>query len=168
MSLEFDRLNKLVMSIWFLGNNNTLASRRYIRVNPDPDPPPVYENPNLIQRILHQEISVIPVFKSRSCPVVCQYLEDLEFDEQFEFSLFETKSESVVGSTALNLEFVKDIETERANRSIDDYILRHQTAITATNIPKFLESASATLGSSAIASSSGIPAETPFIRTIPV
>ena len=97
---------------------------------------------------------MILVFKSRSCPVVCEYLEDLEFNEQFELSLFETKSKSVVGSTALNPEFVKDLETEKANRSIDDYILKLQNSIVATNIPKFLESTSATLGSSAIASSS--------------
>ena len=128
----------------------------------------MYENPNLIPRIVHRESSVIPVFKSRSCPVVFEYLEDIEFDEQFELSLFETKSESVVGSTALNPEFVKDLETKKANRSIENYILTLQTAILATNIPEFSESASATLGSSNIVSSSKIPSEPPFIPTIPL
>ena len=82
--------------------------------------------------------------------------------------MFETKSESVVGSTVLNPEFVKDIETERVDRSIDDYILNLQTSVVATNIPEFLESASATLGSSVVVSHLEIPTETPFIPTIPV
>ena len=38
----------------------------------------------------------------------------------------------------------------------------------ASNIANFLDSSFATLGSSAIVSSSGIPTETPFIPTIPV
>ena len=128
----------------------------------------MYENPNLIPRILRQESSVIPVFRSHSCLVVFEYLEDLEFDEHFYLSLFETKSESDVGSTVLNPEFVKDLETIKANRSIDDYILKLQTSIVATNIPKFLESASTTLGSSASVSNSKIPIEPPFIPTIPM
>ena len=66
---------------------------------------------------------MIPVFRSHSCPVFFEYLEDLEFDESFELSLFETKSESAVGATALIPEFVSDLENERANRSIDAYIL---------------------------------------------
>ena len=109
---------------------------------------------------------MIPVFRSCSCLVVFEYLEDLEFDEHFDLSLFETKSKSVVGSTVLNPEFVKDLETEKANKSIYDYILKLQTSIVATNIPEFLESTSAILGSSAIASCSEIPTETPFIPTI--
>ena len=48
--------------------------------------------------------------------MVFEYLEDLEFDEIFDMSLFETKSESVVGSTILNPEFVKDLETKKANK----------------------------------------------------
>lgn len=101
-----------------------------MRANPDPDLPPVYENPNLIPRIVHQGSSIIPVFKAQSCPIDFEYIEDLEFDEQFELSLFETKSESVIAN--------------------------------------FLETASATLGSSAISSSSRIPTKPPFIPTIPV
>lgn len=126
----------------------------------------MYENQNLIPRILRQESSVIPVFKSRSCPVVFEYLEDLEFDERFDLSLFKNKSKSLVSSTVFNLEFVKDLETERENRSIDSYILNLQTSILASNIPKFLESTSATLGSSTITSSSRIPIKPPFIPTI--
>ena len=90
---------------------------------------------------------MIPVFKSHSCTAVFEYLKDLEFDEKFELSLFETKSKSVIDSTVLNPEFVKDLEIEKANRSIDSYILNLQNSIVATNIPEFIESASATLGS---------------------
>ena len=126
----------------------------------------MYENPNLIPRILRQESFLIPIFRSHSCPVVFEYLEDLEFDEHFDLSFFETKYESVVCSTILNPEFVKDLEIERANRSIYDYILTIQTSIVATNIPEFFESASATLGSSVVVYSSKMPTETPFIPTI--
>ena len=128
----------------------------------------MHENPNLIPRILRKESSVILVFRSHSCPVVFEYLEDLEFDEHFYLSLFETKFESTVGSIVLNPNFVKYLETEKANRSIDDYILNLQTSIVATNIPEFLESASATLGLSAVVFGSEIPTENPFIPTIPM
>ena len=109
---------------------------------------------------------MIPVFRSHSFLVVFEYLDDLEFDEHFDLSLFETKSKSVAGSTVLKPEFVKDLEIEKANRSIDDYILNLKTSIVATNIPKFLGFAFATLGSSAVVSSLEIPIETPFIPTI--
>jgi len=62
------------------------------------------------------------VFKSHSCPDIFEYLEELDFDERFEISLFETKSERVVDSTVPNPQFLVDLETERANRSIDNYI----------------------------------------------
>ena len=96
------------------------------------------------------------VFQSHSCLVVFQYLEDLLFDEHFDLSLFETKSESVIGDIVLNPQFFQYLETKRANRSIDAYILNLQTSIVATNIPKLPESASATLGSSAVLSSSEV------------
>jgi len=83
-----------------------LASRRHTKENPDPNPPPVYENPNLIPRIVRQGSSIILVFKAQSCTIGFWYLEDQEFDEHFELSLFETKSKSVVTSTVLNPEFV--------------------------------------------------------------
>ena len=69
-------------------------------------------NPNLISRILRRESPVIPLFKYHSCPIVFEYLEDLDFDEQFELSLFETKSESAIGSTVINPEFIKYLEIE--------------------------------------------------------
>ena len=131
-----------------------MASKQHTRENSDLDPPPLYENPNLISKILHRESPVIPAFKSHSCPTVFEYLEDLEFDEKFELSLFETKSESAIDFTVLNPEFVKNIEIEIANRSIDSYILNIQNSIVATNIPEFIEFASTTLGSSAITSGS--------------
>ena len=129
----------------------------------------MYENPNLIPRILSQESSVILVFRSLSCLIAFEYIKDIPFDEHFDLSLFETKSESAVGATVLNSEFVQYLETERENRSIDAYILNSlQTSIVATNIPELLESASATLGSSVVLSSSKIHTEPPFIPTLPV
>ena len=82
--------------------NSMLASRRYTRVNPDPNPPHIYENPNLIPRLLRLESTITPVFKSHSCPDIFEYLEELEFDERFEISLFESKSERAVDYTIPN------------------------------------------------------------------
>ena len=62
------------------------------------------------------------MFKSHSCPNIFEYLEELEFDERFEISLFESKSERVVDYTVPNPQFLVDLETERANRLIDNYI----------------------------------------------
>jgi len=102
--------------------NSTLASRRYARANLDPDPPHIYDNPNLIPKLLCQESTITSVFKSRSCHDIFEYLEELEFDELFEISLFESKSESVVGYTVPNPQFLVDLETERANQLKDNYI----------------------------------------------
>lgn len=131
----------------------------------------MFENPNLIPRILRQESSLSPrpVFKSHSCPVEFQYLENLPFYEHFDLSLFEAKSESMIGDTVLNQEFVEDLEIERVNRSIDDYILNSlQSSIVATNILELLESASTTLGSSTALSSFEVHSQPKFIPTLPV
>ena len=111
---------------------------------------------------------MIPLFKSHSCPAVFEYLEDIEFDEQFELSLFETKSESVIGSTIINFEFIKYLEIEQANKSIDNYILNIQNSIVAKKILEFIESASQTLGPSVVTSDSQVHTQPPFIPTIPM
>ena len=77
----------------------------------------------MISRIRRQESSISPVFKSHSCPDIFEYIEELEFDEQFELSLFETKSKRAVDFTVHNPHFFVDLETERDNRSIDNYII---------------------------------------------
>lgn len=56
--------------------------------------------------------------------MVFEYLDELEFDKQFSLSLFETKYGSVVGFIVVNPKFVVALETERANKLIDDYILK--------------------------------------------
>jgi len=145
-----------------------LASKRYTRANPDPNPTPFYENPNLISRIIHQESSMTPVFKSCSCLAIFKYLEELDFDEKFELSLFETKSESALGSIVPNPDFAASLEVERNNKSIENFILKHlQSEIHSSNIVDFLEAASASLGSSITASTLKFPTEPPFIRTLP-
>jgi len=62
------------------------------------------------------------VFKSHSCPDIFEYLEEIVFDDRFEISLFESKSERAVDYTVADLQFLVDLETERANRLIDNYI----------------------------------------------
>lgn len=146
-----------------------MASRRHTRANPDPNPPPVYENPNLIRKLLRQESSAIPVIKSHSCPSIFEYLEELAFDEKFELSLFKTKSENALDSIVPNPDFATALQIEKYNKSIENFILTQlQTTIEVTNIIDFLETASATIGSSITASTSRDPTEPPFIYTIPV
>ena len=81
---------------------------------------------------------MIPLFKSHSYPTVFKFIEDIEFDDRFELSLFETKSESATSSTVINPEFIKYLEIKQANRSIDNYILNLQNSIVAMNIPDFI------------------------------
>ena len=83
----------------------TLASRKYTRENPDPNPPPVFENPNLIPRIIRrQEGSVSPRRIYRSCfwPSEWLFIEDLPFDECFELSLFRNVSETALDNIVLD------------------------------------------------------------------
>ena len=109
------------------------------------------------------------MLKSFSCPAIFKYLEELDFDARFELSLFETKSESVVGSIVPNSDFAAALEIEKSNKAIENFILRQlQTEIEASNIVDFLEAASATLGSSVTAFNPKSPTEQPFIPTIPV
>lgn len=95
---------------------NTLASRRYTRSNPDPDPPFVFENPNLIPRILKKESLSSPrlVFRSHSCPVEWLFLEDIPFDECFGLSLFRTTSDSELINIVSYPELIKELEVEKA------------------------------------------------------
>ena len=150
-------------------NNSTLASKRHTRANPDPNPPPIYENPNLIRKILRQESSATPLVKSHSCPAIFEYLEELDFDEKFELSLFKTQSESALDSLVPNPDFAAALKVEKHNKLIENFILRHlQSDIQAANLADFLEAASANIGSAVTASASKNPTEPPFIPTIPL
>ena len=72
----------------------------------------MYENPNLISKILRRESPVIPLFKSHSCPAAFEYFEDIEFDHLFDLSLFRNKFESSLDYTLLDPEFIKYLEIE--------------------------------------------------------
>lgn len=109
-----------------------------------------------------------PMFKSWSCPAIFKCLEELDFDENFDLSLFETKSESALGSIVPNPDFAATLEVERNNKSIENFILKHlQSEIRASNIVDFLEAAFTSLGSSVRASALKIPTKPPFIPTLP-
>ena len=145
-----------------------MASKRYTKANPDPNPPPFYENPNLISRIVRQESSITPVFRSRSCPTIFKYLEELDFDEKFELSLFKTKSKNALQSIIPNPDFLAALNIEKSNKSIENFILRQlETDIEAANIIDFIEATFATLGAVPTPSSSRVPTEPPFIPTLP-
>jgi len=110
-------------------NFEILASRKTHsnRANPDPNPPLVVDNPNLISRKFKKEeslVSQIPLVKANSCLDDWLVLEDLPFDEQFGLSLFKTKSENAIYETIIDHDFFADLEVQQFNRSIDEYILK--------------------------------------------
>jgi len=75
----------------------------------------VFENPNLILRIIRRQESSLsprPLLKSHSCPVEWLFLEDLPFDEHFELSLFRTTSYSELLDIVQDLEFLKELKTQ--------------------------------------------------------
>ena len=104
----------------------------------------MFENPNLIPRIVRRQegsLSPRPIFRSHTWPSEWLFVEDISFDESFKPSLFRNKSETALDDIVLDLEFLVDIEVQRENTSIDDYILNSpQSSITITNIPKPSES----------------------------
>ena len=106
------------------------------------------------------------IFKSHSCPVVFEYLEDIDFDESFELSLFKTKSESALDSLAPNPDFAAALEVERHNKLVDNFILRSlQSDIHATNLAEFVETISVHIGSTITAHEQSNP---PFISVSPI
>lgn len=123
----------------------------------------------MIARIHRQENHIIPLFKSHSCPAIIKYLEELDFDEKFELSLFKTQSESALVSLIPNPHFAAALEIEKHNKLIENCILRHlKSDIHAENLADFLEATSSNIGSAVMASASKNPTEPPFIPTIPL
>jgi len=107
-----------------------LASKRtrYTRANLDPNPPPMFKNPNLIPRILRRQdsqessTSSRPLYRSRSYPVKWVYLEEEPFDEWFETSLFVTFSESGLAHTVHDPLFIKNLQLEVVTSHLDRHL----------------------------------------------
>jgi len=51
------------------------------------------------------------------------FLEDLPFNVKFDLSSFKMKSKNVLDETILDPDFIADLEVQKANRSLDEYIL---------------------------------------------
>ena len=95
-------------------------------------------------------------------------LEDLPFDESFDLSLFRTRSESALDNIVLDPEFIIDLEVQKANQSIDEYILNSpQSSLTTANIPELSKPASTTLSSPLFPSTSEVHYSPPFIPSLP-
>jgi len=89
-----------------------------------------------------------PIVRSNSSPAVIKYFEDLDFDEDFELSLFRTKSESALDTLVLDPDFAAVINLERHNKVVESFILRHiQSSVHATTLVDFLENISDHIGS---------------------
>jgi len=85
----------------------------------------VFENPNLIPRILRRQesqessASSWPLYRSRSSPVKWIYLEDESFDGYFETSLFVTFSDSGLAHTVHDPLFIEDLQLEVVTSHLD-------------------------------------------------
>ena len=112
---------------------NTLASRRNTRSNPDPDPPTIFENPNLIPRILRSQESSEkesqessgssqPLYRSASCPVKWIYFDEEPFDERFETSLFVNFSETELSRLVPNPLFLEDLQLKFVSFNLDRHL----------------------------------------------
>jgi len=100
----------------------------YTRSNPDPNPPPVFENPNLIPKILRRQenqensASSRPLYRSRSCPVRWIYPEDKPFDEYLKISSFVTFSESGLTHTVQDPIFIEHLQLEVVTSHFDRHL----------------------------------------------
>ena len=121
-----------------------LASERirYTRSNLNPNPPPVFENPNLIPMILRRQesqdsfASSRPLYRSRSYPVKWIYLEDEPFNEFFETSLFVTFSESGLAHTVHDPLFIEDLQLEVVTSHLDRHLQNSiQSELTSKRTP---------------------------------
>ena len=122
-----------------------MSSRRthYTRASPDPNHPPVVDNPDLISRKNEKEessASHTPLVKANSCPDEWLFLEDIPFDEKFYLSLFKSKFEIEIYDIVLDHDFIADLEVQKANQSIDEYILNTpQSSLSIAKIPELSE-----------------------------
>ena len=112
-----------------------LASERirHTRSNPDPNPPPIFENPNLIPRILRRQGSQEssergsqestgssrPLSRSASCPVKIIYIDDIPFDARFETSLFVNFSETELSILVPDPLFFEDLQYRFVSHHLD-------------------------------------------------
>ena len=112
---------------------NTLASRRNTRANPDPDPPTIFENPNLIPRTLRKQGSQESseresllsfessrvLTRSASCPVKIIYIDEIPFDARFETSLFVNFSETELSRLVPDPLFTEDLQYRFVSHYLD-------------------------------------------------
>jgi len=93
---------------------------------------------------------------------------NLPFDEYFDLSLFTTKSESELEDTVLDLEFTSKLEIQRANLSIDQYLLNSpQSSLTTDRIPELFEIASTSISSPSFPHTSEVHSSSLFITSLP-
>lgn len=81
-----------------------LAPKRYTKLNPNPNPPTIVDNPEKILRKLkfkppESETSTSTLLRTTTLHAQLIALEDFSFDLNFEFSLFKSKSESSLSET---------------------------------------------------------------------
>lgn len=96
------------------------------------------------------------------------FLEYLLFDEKFDLSLFKSKFESEIDDTILDPDFIADLEVQKVNQSIDEYILNSpQSSLSTAKIPGLSEPLSTTFSSPLSPSTSEVHSPPPFIPSPP-
>ena len=103
----------------------------------------MFENPNLIPRILKRQesqesyVSSRPLYRSRSCLVKWIYLEDEYFNEYFETSLFVTFSDSGLAHAVHDPLFIEDLQLEVVTLDLDRHLQNSiQSELTSEGTPK--------------------------------
>ena len=99
-------------SIYKIPKSNILASQRYTKSNPDPNPPTIISDPHKIGQISKNVVGKLSLAKVKSSedfiPRVHSFserldsLQDIEFDVHFEQSLFCSKSLSWIDKTVVD------------------------------------------------------------------
>ena len=126
-----------------------MASRRfyYTRSNPDPQPIVIVDNPDRIGKKIKRVEDLgnkFSLVKENSLPKHLSSLQDIEFDINFEQSLFRTKSESDLQINVIDLDFISFLETKKETFSVDSEenifeVYDKLDAITATLIKEIDE-----------------------------
>jgi len=132
----------------------------------------MFENPNLIPRIIRRQESSVsrrPLFRSHSCLVEWIFLEDLAFDEYFETSLFRTTSDGELLDLVQDPEFIRELEIQQANWSIDRNLLNSpHSSLTTNRAPELSETTSISFSSSLFPHLSEVQSTPPFIPSLPL
>jgi len=100
----------------------------YTRVNPDPNPATIVDDPDNILRKpkkVETQASSSQLVKANSFPEELSTLEEIPFDLSFDLSLFRTKLENATHETMLDPNFIQFIDSKKVpiHPDLDKFVL---------------------------------------------